>query len=79
MAVDHNAKRRREGESLAAVFTRDHAFSFLCRYKNRYMVRPGESDQLAARNEIIGTGTVVRPGLPFFICRSISRTVTAEK
>jgi hypothetical protein len=55
------------------VITRVHAFLPLYRYKNRYVVRPGKSDQLAACNETIGTGTVAGPGLPFFICRSISR------
>jgi len=61
------------------AFTRHHAFSFPYRYKNRYIVRAAGPIHPAARNEMTGTGTVTRPGLPFFICRSISRTVTAEK
>ncbi len=65
--------------SLSKVFTRHHALSLLYRYKKPVQGSFWESDQLAARNEITGTGTVAWPGLSFFICRSISRTVTAEK
>src|SRR5262249_36545465 len=46
------------------AFTRHHAFSFPYRYKNRYIVRAAGPIHPAARNEMTGTGTVTRPGLP---------------